>query len=58
MAEQSAKHFTRFTAKYCQHFSKNSKKTPRRTTFAIRSKFADLNRPLSPKIADKDALSI
>ena len=38
--------------------SKNSKKTHRRTTSAIRSIFADLNRPLSPKLADKDPLTM
>ena len=37
---------------------KNSKKTTRRTTSAIWSIFADLNSPLSPKLPDKDALSI
>ena len=33
-------------------------KTTRRTTSAIWSIFADLNSPLSPKLPDKDALSI
>ena len=39
--------------------SKNMARTAwRRTTSAIWSIFADLNRPLSPKLPDKDALSI
>ena len=37
--------------------SKNSKKTTRRITSAICRIFAHLNKPLSPKFADKHALS-
>ena len=38
-------------------YSKNSKKTPRPTTSAICRIFADLNNPLSTKLANKHALS-
>ena len=55
MAEQSAEHFTRFTAKYVYKHDNNSMKT---NDIAIWSVFADLNGPLSPKLSDKDALLI
>ena len=55
MAEQSAEHFTRFTAKYVYKHDNNSMKT---NDIAIWSVFADLNGPLSPKLPDKDALLI
>ena len=55
-----AEHFTRFTKKkYANYWpnSKNSKKITRRTTSAIRRIYAELNDPLSPKLADKRTLS-
>ena len=54
MAEQSAEHFTRFTGKYCLQTWQEQHEDGS----AIWSIFADLNRPLSPKLPDKDALSI
>ena len=54
-----AKHFIRFTrnqqANIGQKDSKNSKKTTQRATPAIWRIFAELNNPLSPKLADKHA---
>ena len=45
-----------FTSRGLKH-SKNSKKTTQWTTSAIWRIFAELNNPLSPKLADKHALS-
>ena len=44
-------------ANWEEKHSKNSKKTTRRTTSTIWGIFAELNNPLSPKLADKHALS-
>ena len=54
-------YFTRFTSEELGELlaknSKNSKKTTRRTTPANWKIFAELDNPLSPKLADKHALS-
>ena len=59
MAEQSAKHFTCFMMKYClKSWQEQHMKTTRWTISAIWTIFEDLNRPLSPKFPNKDALSM
>ena len=50
MEEESAKHFTLFTAKYCPKTLQEQ--------LAIWSIFVDMNRLLSSKLPDKDGLSI
>ena len=55
MEDQAAEHFTCFTAKYCLKTWHEQHEDGRYILFL--SIFADLNRPLSPKLPDKDARS-
>ena len=58
---KTVEYFTRFTSEELGQLlaknSKNSKKTTRWTTSANWRIFAELDNPLSPKLADKYALS-
>ena len=54
--EQSAEHFTCFTAKYCLKTWKEQHEDNLMDDICYLGYFAHLNSPLSPKLFHKDAL--